>query len=156
MEQDTGIEGAVLAVENSTGEIKAMVGGRDFAESKFNRAIQAQRQVGSSIKPFVYTAAVDQGADPDDIILDASTTFNSGGVAYSPRNFDHKFEGNITLRRAFAQSRNIPAVELAPRVGMPTLIQNLRALVIRSAGPSRLPRPPGAPPPPPSYQPHPP
>ena len=139
LEQDSGIQGALLAVENSTGEIKAMVGGRDFAESKFNRAIQAQRQVGSSIKPFVYTAAVDQGADPDDIILDAPTTFNSGGVAYSPRNFDHKFEGNITLRRAFAQSRNIPAVKLAQRVGMPTLIEYLRRFGISSAVPSVLP-----------------
>src|SRR5258708_32175896 len=133
MEQDTGIEGAVLAVENSTGEIKAMVGGRDFAESKFNRAIQAQRQVGSSIKPFVYTAAVDQGADPDDIILDAPTTFNSGGVAYSPRNFDHKFEGNITLRRAFAQSRNIPAVKLGQSGGKPTLVGYLAGLGLSSA-----------------------
>ncbi len=118
LEQDSGAQGALLAIDNATGDVKAMVGGRDFYESKFNRAIQAQRQAGSSFKPYVYTAAVDQGAEPDDIIVDEPTTFNSGGTAYMPHNFDHKFEGSITLRHAIAESRNIPAVKLAQRVGM--------------------------------------
>ena len=139
LEQDSGIQGALLAIENSTGEIKAMVGGRDFTESKFNHAIQAMRQVGSSLKPFIYTAAIDEGADPDDLILDAPTTFNSNGVAYSPHNFDHRFAGNITLRRAFAQSRNIPAVKLAQKIGMSNLIGYLRRFGITSPVPTLLP-----------------
>lgn len=139
LEQDSGIQGALMAIENSTGEIKAMVGGRDFTESKFNRAIQAQRQVGSSLKPFVYTTAIDEGADPDDVILDAPTTFNSGGVSYTPHNFDRKFAGNITLRRAFAQSRNIPAVKLAQKAGMSTVVSYLRRFGISSPVPAVLP-----------------
>jgi penicillin-binding protein 1A len=132
LEQDSGAQGALLAIDNASGDIKAMVGGRDYGESKFNRATQAQRQAGSSFKPIVYTAAVDQGAEPDDLILDAPTTFNSAGVPYSPHNFDHKFEGNITLRHAMAESRNIPAVKLAQRVGMPTVADYARRFGITS------------------------
>jgi penicillin-binding protein 1A len=132
LEQDSGVQGALLAIDNATGDIKAMVGGRDYGESKFNRATQAQRQAGSSFKPFVFTAAVDQGAEPDDIILDAPTTFNSAGVPYAPRNFDHKFEGSITLRHALAESRNIPAVKLAQKVGMPTVADYARRFGITS------------------------
>jgi penicillin-binding protein 1A len=139
LEQESGIQGALMAIENSTGEIKAMVGGRDFSESKFNRANQAMRQVGSSLKPFVYTAAIDQGAGPDDVILDAPTTFNSAGVAYTPHNYDHRFAGNITLRRAFAQSRNIPAVKLAQQVGMGNVVSYLRRFGITSPVPQVLP-----------------
>ena len=132
LEQDSGAQGALLAIDNATGDIKAMVGGRDYDQSKFNRATQAERQVGSSFKPFVYTAAIDQGAEPDDIILDAPTTFNSAGTAYTPRNFDRKFEGNITLRHALAESRNVPAVKLAQKVGMPTVADYARRFGITS------------------------
>jgi penicillin-binding protein 1A len=132
LEQDSGAQGALLAIDNATGDIKAMVGGRDYDSSKFNRATQASRQAGSSFKPFVYTAAIDQGAEPDDLIMDAPTTFNSAGVPYSPRNFDRKFEGNITLRHAMAESRNIPAVKLAQRVGMPTVAEYARRFGITS------------------------
>ena len=126
LEQDSGAQGALLAIDNATGDIKAMVGGRNYEESKFNRATQAQRQAGSSFKPFVYTAAVDQGAEPDDLILDAPATFNSAGTPYTPRNFDRRFEGTITLRHAMAESRNIPAVKLAQKVGMPTVADYAR------------------------------
>lgn len=139
LEQDSGAQGALLAIDNSTGDIKALVGGRDFQESKFNRATQAQRQVGSGFKPFVYTVAVDQGAEPDDIILDAPTTFISGGVSYTPHNFDYKFQGNITLRHALADSRNIPALKLAQKVGMPTVIEYARRFGITSSIPPYLP-----------------
>jgi penicillin-binding protein 1A len=132
LEQDSGAQGALLAIDNATGDIKAMVGGRDYDASKFNRATQASRQAGSSFKPFVYTAAIDQGAEPDDLILDAPTTFNSAGVPYSPRNFDRKFEGNITLRHAMAESRNIPAVKLAQKVGMLTIADYARRFGITS------------------------
>jgi penicillin-binding protein 1A len=132
LEQDSGAQGALLAIDNATGDIKAMVGGRDYEQSKFNRATQAERQVGSSFKPFVYTAAIDQGAEPDDIILDAPTTFNSSGVPYTPHNFDHKFEGNITLRHALAESRNVPAVKLAQKVGMSMVADYARRFGITS------------------------
>jgi penicillin-binding protein 1A len=139
LEQDSGAQGALLAIDNATGDIKAMVGGRDYDFSKFNRATQAQRQAGSSFKPFVFTAAIDQGASPDDVILDAPATFNSGGTAYSPRNFDRHFEGNITLRHALAESRNIPAVKLAQKVGMATVADYARRFGIVSPIPQFLP-----------------
>jgi len=139
LEQDSGAQGALLAIDNATGDIKAMVGGRDYDSSKFNRATQAQRQAGSSFKPFVITAAIDQGAGPDDMILDAPTTFSSGGTAYSPRNFDRRFEGNITLRHALAESRNIPAVKLAQKVGMPAVADYARRFGIVSPIPQFLP-----------------
>ncbi|MGC2697669.1 MAG: PBP1A family penicillin-binding protein [Candidatus Angelobacter sp.] len=139
LEQDSGAQGALLAIDNATGDIKAMVGGRDYDASKFNRATQAQRQAGSSFKPFVYTAAIDQGAEPDDLILDAPTTFNSAGTAYSPRNFDRRFEGDITLRHAIAESRNIPAVKLAQKVGMPAIADYARRFGITSPIPQFLP-----------------
>jgi penicillin-binding protein 1A len=139
LEQDSGAQGALLAIDNSTGDIKAMVGGRDFAESKYNRATQAQRQVGSSFKPFVFTAAVEHGAEPQDTILDAPTTFISGGVSYTPHNFDHRFEGNISLRRALADSRNVPAVKLAERVGMRAVVDTARRFGVTSPVPEFLP-----------------
>jgi penicillin-binding protein 1A len=122
LERDSGVQGALLAIDNPSGGIKAMVGGRDFNESKFNRATQALRQVGSSFKPYVYTAAIDQGAKPDDTILDAPVTFQTASGPYTPHNYDEKFEGTITLRRALAQSRNIPALKLADSLGIKTVI----------------------------------
>jgi penicillin-binding protein 1A len=139
LEQDSGTQGALLAIDNATGDIKAMVGGRDYDSSKFNRATQAQRQAGSSFKPFVFTAALDQGAEPDDVILDAPTTFLSGGTPYSPRNFDRKFEGNITLRHALAESRNVPAVKLAQKVGIAAVADYARRFGINSPLPPFLP-----------------
>ena len=119
LEEDSGVQGALVAIDNASGEIKAMVGGRDFNLSKFNRATQALRQVGSSFKPYVYTAAIDRGATPDDTILDAPISFPMPtGPAYEPHNYDEKFEGMITLRRALAQSRNIPALKLADSIGI--------------------------------------
>ena len=139
LEQDSGVEGALLAIDNVTGEIKAMVGGRDFDDSKFNRATQALRQTGSSFKPYVYTAAVEEGATPDDVILDAPVTFSTASGAYSPHNYDGKFEGNISLRRAFAQSRNIPALKLTQRVGVQKVIEYARKFGITSELPPVLP-----------------
>jgi penicillin-binding protein 1A len=139
LEQDSGTQGALVAIDNATGEIKAMVGGRDFEESKFNRATQALRQAGSSFKPYVYTAAIDQGAKPDDTILDAPVTFQTASGPYSPHNYDEKFEGTITLRRALAQSRNIPALKLADSVGIKTVIDYAHRFGITSTLPPYLP-----------------
>jgi penicillin-binding protein 1A len=139
LEQDSGAQGALLAIDNGTGDVKAMVGGRDYDESKFNRATQAMRQVGSSFKPYVYTAAIDGGAMPNDIILDAPVTFMTASGAYSPHNYDGKFEGNITLRRAISQSRNIPALKTAARVGINKVIEYARRFGITSPLPPVLP-----------------
>ena len=139
LEQDSGAEGAIVAIDNATGEIKAMVGGRDFNLSKFNRATQALRQVGSSFKPYVYTAVIDEGGSPDDTILDAPVSFQTVSGPYSPHNYDNKFEGTITLRRALAQSRNIPALKLAERVGIKTVIDYAHRFGITSNIPAYLP-----------------
>ena len=139
LEHESGVQGALIAIENSTGDIKAMVGGRDFNDTKFNHATQALRQVGSSFKPFVYTAAIDLGATPDDVVTDEPTVFNTTSGPYIPHNFDDKFEGRITLRRALAQSRNIPAVKTAEEIGIDTVIKYVRRFGITSNLPPYLP-----------------
>ncbi len=139
LEQDSGVQGALVAMDNSTGDIKAMVGGRDFDDSKFNRATQALRQVGSSFKPYVYTAAIDNGMAPDDVILDAPVTFATASGLYTPHNYDEKYEGTITLRRALAQSRNIPALKIADRVGIKTVIDYAHRFGITSNIPAYYP-----------------
>jgi penicillin-binding protein 1A len=139
LEQNVGPQAAMVAIDNPTGEIKAMVGGYSFDESKFNRATQAQRQVGSSFKIYVYSVAVEQGFTPFDTILDAPFTTMSGGQPYSPHNYDEKFEGVITLRRALDGSRNVPAVKLAEKVGMNAVIEMARRFGITSPLPPYLP-----------------
>lgn len=123
LEEKPTAQAAFVAIENSTGEIKAMIGGYSFEESKFNRATQATRQVGSSFKPYLYSAAIEEGHDPFETIVDAPVTFQSGGQEYSPHNYDGKFEGRITLRRALAGSRNVPAVKLEAEVGIQNVIE---------------------------------
>jgi penicillin-binding protein 1A len=139
LEQNVGPQAAIVAIDNPTGEIKAMVGGYSFDESKFNRATQAQRQVGSSFKVYVYSAALEQGFTPFDTILDAPFTTMSGGQPYSPHNYDEKFEGVITLRRALDGSRNVPAVKLAEKIGMNSVIDMARRFGITSPLPPYLP-----------------
>ena len=139
LEQDSGAQGALLAIDNATGGIKAMVGGRDFADSKFDRVTQALRQVGSSFKPYVYTTIIDGGATPDDTILDEPVSFETPSGPYTPHNYDEKFEGIITLRRALAQSRNIPALKLANKVGIRSVIDYAERFGITSKLPPYLP-----------------
>jgi penicillin-binding protein 1A len=139
LEEDTGAQGALVAIDNKTGDIKAMVGGRDFDESKFNRATQALRQVGSSFKPYVYTAAIDRGAAPEDVVLDEPVTFMTSSGPYSPHNYDGKFEGEITLRHALAESRNIPALKMAQHVGIATVIKYAHRFGISEKIPAYLP-----------------
>ena len=139
LEEDSGAQGALVALDNVNGDIKAMIGGRDFSQSKFNRATQALRQVGSSFKPYVYTAAIDQGASPEDTIVDAPVTLMTASGAYSPHNYDEKFEGTITLRHALAESRNIPAIKLAQRVGIKTVIDYTHRFGIHENIPAYLP-----------------
>jgi penicillin-binding protein 1A len=129
----------MVAIDNPTGEIKAMVGGYSFEDSKFNRVTQAFRQVGSSFKIYVYADALEKGATPFDTILDAPFTTVSGGQSYSPRNYDEKFEGNITLRRALAGSRNVPAVKLAEKIGINSVVNITRRFGITTTLPPYLP-----------------
>jgi penicillin-binding protein 1A len=128
LEQEPVVEGALLAIENRTGHVLAMVGGYDFERSKFNRAVQAARQLGSTFKPFVYTAAIDRGYTPASMLLDAPVAFSGGAGAppYAPSNYDNTFQGPITLRRALEQSRNVPAVRLMDALGPRQVIQYAR------------------------------
>jgi penicillin-binding protein 1A len=124
LEQSPLAEGAILAIDNHTGQIKAMVGGWSFTRSKFNRAVQAYRQLGSTFKPIVYTAAIDRGFTPSSIIVDAPVSFSAGnGQIYSPHNYDHKFLGPITLRYALEESRNIPAIKMMDTLGPKNVLE---------------------------------
>jgi penicillin-binding protein 1A len=119
LEQEPQLEGALVALDNRTGQILAMVGGYSFARSKFNRATQAFRQLGSTFKPFLYTAAIDRGLTPTSMLNDTPTTFDAGEgqPPYTPGNYDGKFEGPVTLRRALEDSRNVPAVRVMEMLG---------------------------------------
>jgi penicillin-binding protein 1A len=119
LEQTPILEGALVAIDNRTGEILAMVGGYSFSRSKFNRATQAYRQMGSTVKPILYTAAIDRGLTPTTILVDEPTSFDAGAgqPRYAPRNYDRKFMGPMTLRRALEQSRNIPSVKVIEMLG---------------------------------------
>jgi penicillin-binding protein 1A len=139
LEQQPAPQAAIVAIDNSTGEIKAMVGGYSFEDSKFNRATQAFRQVGSSFKIYVYADAIEKGASPFDTVVDAPFTTVSGGQPYSPHNYDEKFEGTITLRRALAGSRNVPAVKLAEKIGIATVVDMTRRFGITTPLPPYLP-----------------
>jgi penicillin-binding protein 1A len=135
LEQDSGIEGALMAIDNTSGDVLAMVGGRDFSVSQFNRATQAQRQTGSSFKPYVYTAAVEDGAQPTDTIVDGPVSFGS----YTPHNYENDYKGTMTLLNAFAESRNIPALKLAARVGIHNVIDVAHRFGVTSNIPAYLP-----------------
>jgi penicillin-binding protein 1A len=123
-----GASQAALVVLDRDGGIRALVGGRDYNESQFDRAVKAKRQPGSAFKPFVYLAALERGMTPDTVALDAPITI--GG--WSPKNDDGKFSGPITLRQALAQSVNTVAVRLNQEVGQGRTIEMARRLGIRS------------------------
>jgi penicillin-binding protein 1A len=135
LEQDSGVEGSLLAMDNATGDVLAMVGGRDFNLSQFDRATQAERQTGSSFKPYVYTAAVEDGARPEEMIADTPTSFGS----YTPHDYEGNYLGNISLLKAFADSRNIPALKLAERVGIHKVIATAHKFGVTSNIPAYLP-----------------
>ncbi len=112
LEQTPLVEGALIAIEHRTGQILAMVGGYSFQRSKFNRATQALRQLGSTFKAILYSAAIDRGYTAATILMDDPATYEVGPEQplYQPTNYDQKYEGPITLRRALEKSRNVPAV----------------------------------------------
>ena len=139
LDQHPDVEGALVVIENKTGAIKAMVGGYDFNESKFNRAVQAERQVGSSFKVYVYSQALLDGANPFETIVDEPVSYPTSSGVWAPHNYDDKFEGRITLLHALAESRNVPAVRLLARVGVDRVIKLCRKFGITSRLASNLP-----------------
>lgn len=118
---ETGqLQAALICMDVKTGEIKAMVGGRDYKRSEFNRATQAKRRPGSAFKPFIYTAAFDKGLTPATIIVDSPVIFDdvSRGTTWKPQNFEQKFFGPTTLRTALTYSRNVITVKLLKEIGV--------------------------------------
>jgi penicillin-binding protein 1A len=127
------LQGAIVALDPTNGQIRALVGGRDFNESNFNRAVQASRQPGSAFKPFIYAAAIDNGFSPTDVILDTPVSFKAGnGMDWSPQNYDHKFRGPVTLRSALAHSVNVPAAKLLQKLGTGVVTSYARRMGVRS------------------------
>jgi penicillin-binding protein 1A len=132
LDQEPDVQGAVLTLDNSTGEIKAMVGGYDWTESKYNRAVQAERQVGSSFKVYVYAQAITDGTSPFDTVVDAPVSYHTSSGIWAPHNYDEKFEGTITVLHALAESRNVPAVRTLARIGVDKVIKLCRKFGITS------------------------
>jgi penicillin-binding protein 1A len=129
LEQVPLAQSALLSMEAATGYVLAMVGGYDFDISKYNRALQGERQPGSSFKPLLYSAAIEKGFTPSSIIVDSPLIFeNQGGpnLKWIPENNSEKFYGDTTLRTALINSRNVPAVKLLQSVGLPYFVKFLR------------------------------
>ncbi len=117
-------QAALVAIDPRTGEILALIGGRSYNQSQFNRAVNARRQIGSTFKPFVYLAAFEKAADdgtgditPATLVYDEPTTWTYDNQDWSPKNYDGEYDGAITLRRALAMSRNIATVKVAEQTG---------------------------------------
>ncbi|MCX7822705.1 MAG: PBP1A family penicillin-binding protein [Syntrophobacterales bacterium] len=133
LEQSLEVEGAMIVADLKTGDVLALVGGRDFRSSQFNRATQAKRQPGSAFKPIVYAAAVDQGFTELTTVVDAPIVFKgSNGKLWKPGNYDGSYMGPMTLRKALALSRNVVAVKLANAVGIEEVVDMARKLGIES------------------------
>jgi len=118
--QTPEVEGALVSMQPRTGEIKALVGGFDFSKNKFNHVTQAIRQPGSSFKPFIYSAAVEKGITRSTVVNDAPLFFSAqetGSEAWEPKNYDDKFDGPLTVRRALALSKNMVSIRVLQVVG---------------------------------------
>lgn len=126
------LQAALVAIDPRTGYVEAMIGGRSFEDSKFNRATQAHRQPGSAFKPFLWTAAIDNQYTAADIVLDAPIIVPVKDSIYRPSNYDHKFLGPITLRKGLASSRNLVAIRLIQKIGAYTVTEYARRMGIRS------------------------
>jgi penicillin-binding protein 1A len=142
LEQEPLVEGALVALDVRTGAVRAMVGGFDFEHSKFNRATQAYRQVGSAFKPIIYTAAIEHdGWTPATLIIDAPISFPNPAMnqVWTPQNYDLSFLGPITLRHALEKSRNIPAIKTLQAIGVETGIEYAKKLGLSREMPPYLP-----------------
>ncbi|HWT31247.1 MAG TPA: penicillin-binding transpeptidase domain-containing protein, partial [Propylenella sp.] len=123
LRQPPEIQGALVAMDPYTGRVLAMVGGFSYADTEFNRATQAWRQPGSSFKPFVYAAALDNGYTPSSVVLDAPIEIRAGNEIWRPENYGGKFYGPATLRTGIEKSRNVMTVRLAQDMGMPLVVE---------------------------------
>lgn len=139
LEQEPEVEGAVVAVEQSTGFIRTIVGGYDYTKSEFNRAIHARRQPGSAFKPIIYASAMDNGFTPASIINDEPVTYKGGPKGdWSPENYDHKHYGPTRLRDALAYSRNVVTVKLVDAIGVDKVIEFSRNIGLEGDMPRNL------------------
>jgi penicillin-binding protein 1A len=134
LEQEPEVQGALFCMETGTGRVKALVGGRDFSLSQFNRAIQARRQPGSSFKPIIYAAALDQGMTPCTVILDAPflSSTNPEDEIWKPKNYKETFTGPTLFRQALIQSRNVITVKILKEIGVPFVIKYARRMGIEA------------------------
>ncbi len=139
VKDDNKLQAAIVVIEPSTGYVRAMVGGRDYRSSPYNRAVQMQRQVGSIFKPIVYTSGFwraykDRGFkfSGATMLADEAFSINSGGKKWSPHNFDDKYEGMITARRALEGSRNVPTAKAALMIGIDNIIDTARAMGVQA------------------------
>ena len=140
LEQEPEVEAALFALDNRTGRVLAMVGGYSFDRSKFNRATQANRQLGSLFKAALYAAAIDQGYTATSIIQDEPVSYDVGPEQdlYEPTNYDNAYEGPITLRYALEHSRNVPAVRMMNELGPEVVVDFARRLGFSSPIPPFL------------------
>jgi penicillin-binding protein 1A len=133
IESSDYLQGLVVAIDPATGDVRAFVGGRNYAASQFDRAVDGHRQPGSSFKPIVYAAAIADSIAPNSIVEDTAIAIPlPNGSIYRPDNSDHEFLGAITLREALARSRNVVAVQLGQRIGMDSIIALARRMGISS------------------------
>jgi penicillin-binding protein 1A len=132
-ESSASVEGALISFDLERGYIKAMVGGRDFKKSQFNRTTQAFRQTGSAFKPIVFASALDKGYTPASIVVDSPIVFEFGNKKWRPQNYDEKFNGPMTLRNALAQSINVVTVKIARDIGIDYIRDYARNLGISSS-----------------------
>lgn len=127
LEQKPEVDGAIVAVDNRTGAIRAMAGGYDFQSSEFNRATQAMRQVGSTIKPLVYAAAFEKGFTRESTVQDTPYLLVDGlGRPWRPLNYDGEFKGEVTVGQALVESRNVPTVRVAEAIGIENVVRMAR------------------------------
>lgn len=134
LEQTPDAQSGLLCIEAETGHVKVMVGGRDFLESQFNRAVQSRRQPGSAFKPVIYAAALDKGYTPASVIIDSPIVFQNEEMDFKwkPRNYGKKFYGPTLLREALEESRNVVTIKILQDIGVPYCISYARRLGITS------------------------
>ena len=139
LEQEPQIQGALFSMDVHTGAVLGMVGGYDHEKSEFNRAVQANRQVGSSFKPIIYSAAIENGFTPASMILDAPMTFDESEFGkWKPANFDEKFHGDTTFRQALIKSRNVPTIRIVQQLQVGRLVEYAKRLGVTAAIPADL------------------
>ena len=136
--QRPALQGSFIAMEPTTGRVLAMVGGYDWTASQFDRATQARRQVGSSIKPFIYSAALEAGRTPVDHLVDGPFSVTTATGVWTPANYDNKYLGDVTLMTALAYSLNTISVQLAVAVGIDRIIEIMRGYGITSPIPRHI------------------